>query len=69
MSACHDTHCITCSDEAVPMRVLTCDGALATCVADDGSESEVMTELVGLVAAGEFLLVHAGAALARTERA
>ncbi len=69
MSACHDTHCITCSDEAVPMRVLACDGSLATCVAEDGSESVVMTELVGPVAAGQFLLVHAGAALARMERA
>jgi len=67
VSACDDTHCITCSDEAVPMRVVASDGTLAVCVSGDGSESDVMTDLVGPVARGEVLLVHAGAALARSE--
>ena len=63
MSACGDDHCITCSDEAVPMRV--------TEVRSDGTarcgDAEVMTDLVGDVAPGDELLVHAGAAIARAE--
>ena len=45
-------HCITCSDEGVPMRVLG-RGAigLASCVDDEG-EDEVMTDLVGARRAG-----------------
>jgi hydrogenase maturation factor len=60
--SCDEGHCITCSDEGVPMRVVAVqpDG-LALC---DG-EVEVMTDLVGAVAVGEELLVHAGVALAR----
>ena len=63
MNACDDAHCITCSDEAVPMRVTEVrpDG-VAVCGA-----TEVMTDLVGPVAPGDELLVHAGAAIARTE--
>ena len=60
---CEDGHCVTCSDEAVPLRV---DSVL-----DDGTAScegqEVMTELVGVVEPGDELLVHAGVALARVE--
>jgi hydrogenase maturation factor len=59
--SCDDGHCVTCSDEAVPMRVteVRSDG-IALC---DGAE--VMTDLVGEVAPGDELLVHAGAAIAR----
>jgi hydrogenase maturation factor len=59
--SCADDHCITCSDEAVPMRVTEVrpDG-IALC---DGAE--VMTALVGDVEPGDELLVHAGAAIAR----
>ena len=65
MSCTADTHCITCSDEGVPMRVLAAraDG-LARCEAD-GTETDVMTDLVGPVTIGDNLLVHAGVALAR----
>jgi hydrogenase maturation factor len=60
--SCDDGHCITCSDEGVPMRVVEVQpGGLALC---DG-EIEVMTDLVGAVAVGDELLVHAGVALAR----
>ena len=61
--SCDDDHCITCADEAVPMRVTEVrpDG-IAVCGA-----REVMTELVGEVAPGDELLVHAGAAIARAE--
>jgi hydrogenase maturation factor len=60
--SCDEGHCITCSDEGVPMRVVELRGpALALC---DG-DVEVMTDLVGEVDAGDELLVHAGVAIAR----
>jgi hydrogenase maturation factor len=60
---CDDNHCVTCSDEGVPMRVLvTADDGIAQC---DGGD--VMTELVGPVSPGDTLLVHAGVAIARLE--
>lgn len=60
-------HCVTCSDEAVPMRVVEVREADGTAVCRDGggAESEVMVDLVAPVAPGERLLVHAGVALAR----
>jgi hypothetical protein len=54
-------HCVTCSDEGVPMRVLEAGDGLAVC---EGGV-EVLTGLVGPVAAGDELLVHAGTALVR----
>ena len=55
-------HCVTCSDEAVPMRVDDVRGdGIAVC-----EGVEVMTDLVGRVERGEELLVHAGVALARS---
>jgi hydrogenase expression/formation protein HypC len=63
---CHSDHCITCSDEGVPMRVVsTADDGLARCTTEGGSTSEVMTELVGVVSPGDSVLVHAGVALLR----
>ncbi len=63
MSDCYGDHCVTCSDEAVPMRVVaTYDDGTALC---DGGVT-VMTDLVEAVAPGDELLVHAGTALART---
>jgi hydrogenase maturation factor len=64
VSDCHSDHCVTCADEAVPLRVdeLRADGT-AVC---DGVE--VMTDLLGPVAVGDVLLVHAGTALQRAER-
>ena len=57
---CDDGHCVTCSDEGTVLRVVEVrDGAIAIC--DDGTE--VMTDLVGDVRAGDVLLCHAGAAL------
>ena len=68
--ACSEHHCVTCSDEGVAMRVVgrASDG-LVLCAAADRSETPVMTELVGLVAEGDLLLVHAGVALVRLEEA
>ena len=68
MNDCGD-HCITCSDEGVPMQVERIDAGsgLALCVAEDGSRSTVETALVEPVSAGDRLLVHAGVALVGLE--
>jgi len=70
-SHCHEEHCITCSDEGKAMRVVAVDEArsLALCTDEDGARSTVEVVLVGPVAEGDALLVHAGTALARLERA
>jgi hydrogenase maturation factor len=60
--SCDEGHCITCSDEAVPLRVIEArEGGLALC---EGNV-DVMTDLVGVVEPGDELLVHAGVALQR----
>lgn len=57
-------HCITCSDEGVPMRIEELlDAGLARCVDTMNQRSEVMTALVGDVAVGDLVLVHAGTAI------
>jgi hydrogenase assembly chaperone HypC/HupF len=68
---CHDDHCITCSDEGVPMRVVRTDEAraLALCEDEAGARSSVEIALVDGVAPGDTLLVHAGTALTRIEGA
>ncbi len=64
MSDCGD-HCITCSDEGIPMQVERVDKArgLALCIAADGSASTVEIALVEPVDRGDRVLVHAGVAL------
>ena len=63
-NACGD-HCITCSDEGIPMRVerIDEDRGLALCSSEDGSKSTVEIALVE-VEPGDRVLVHAGVALA-----
>jgi hydrogenase maturation factor len=62
----HTVGCITCGDEAVPLSVLVVeDDGLALCADAEGNSQTVETALVGEVAVGEQLLVHAGTALAR----
>ena len=58
-------HCITCSDEGVPMKVerIDVDRGLALCSNADGSRSTVEIALVD-VEPGDRVLVHAGVALA-----
>ena len=60
--------CITCGDEALPMRVrrVDADRGLALCEDADGRRSTVEIALVDAVAVGDELLVHAGAAIARS---
>jgi hydrogenase maturation factor len=63
--SCEHDHCVTCGDEAVPMRVLRIDEGrgLALCATGEGEKETVQTELVGPVGPGDDLLVHAGTAL------
>jgi hydrogenase maturation factor len=64
VNSCGD-HCITCSDEGVPMLVERIDSArgLALCRAEDGSKNTVEIALIEPVEPGDRLLVHAGVAL------
>ncbi len=65
---CHGTHCVTCADDANPVRVLELgsDG-LALCLDEAGAREEVLVDLVGPVSIGDTLLVHAGVALVRLD--
>jgi HupF/HypC family len=60
------TGCITCGDQAVPMRVVSVSEAgEAVCLEDDGTRHEaIAVDLVGPVAPGDRVLVHAGVAIA-----
>lgn len=63
-------HCITCSDEGIPMQVVADLGdGLAICADARGREQEVMTGLIDTIAPGDTLLVHAGTALIRVPAA
>ena len=65
---CDDaSHCITCGDEAVALRVLRVDPEreLALCESDGGERTTVEIALVLPVAPGDELLVHAGTAIGR----
>jgi hydrogenase maturation factor len=67
-ASCDADHgCITCSDEAVPMRVRRVDEdrGLALCEDGEGRRSSVEIALVSPVTDGDELLVHAGTAIAR----
>jgi hydrogenase assembly chaperone HypC/HupF len=68
VNECGD-HCITCSDEGVPMQVERIDDTrgLALCATDEGTKSTVEIALVAPVAPGDRLLVHAGVALVELE--
>ena len=59
-----DFHCITCSDQALPARVLSIDEVLALATVAVGNATEqVDISLVDDVALGDMLLVHGGVAL------
>jgi hydrogenase maturation factor len=67
----HTSGCITCGDEALPLRVLRIDAdrGLALCANAAGESSTVETALVEPVALDEILLVHAGTAIGRNAEA
>ena len=59
-------HCSTCSDEALPARVLRVSGEDGMAFAEmDGQETEIEISLVDDVQPGIWLLVHGGVALER----
>ena len=62
-----NTHCITCGDLGIPMRIVALEGeGLARCCDVTGAgqpDSTVDVQLVGDVAPGDVVLVHAGVAL------
>ncbi len=67
LASCHaDVGCITCADEGVEMRIgeVGADG-LARCVGADGAEATADVSLVAPVAPGDWILAHAGVAIAR----
>jgi hypothetical protein len=59
MQCDHDSHCITCGDTAVALRVLKVDARreLALCADEAGERTTVEI--------GDSLLVHAGTAIGR----
>jgi HupF/HypC family len=58
-----DEHCITCGDEGIAMTVIALDGANAICADAGAARHEVAVDLVGRVARGDGVLVHAGVAI------
>jgi hydrogenase maturation factor len=66
----HDEGCITCGDVAVEMTVMRVDVRRGLALCEAGGEKEtVEIELVGDVAPGDELLVHAGTAIQRVSAA
>ncbi|HET6173754.1 MAG TPA: HypC/HybG/HupF family hydrogenase formation chaperone [Gaiellales bacterium] len=65
---CGEAHCITCGDQGIPLLVVALEGnGLARCrneAAPAEPDATVDVQLVGAVARGDLLLVHAGVALA-----
>ena len=60
--------CITCGDEAIPLRVLALDATgLALCEDEHGQRTDIEVALVGPVAPGDGVLAHAGTAIAKLE--
>ena len=60
---CHDDVCITCSDEAVPVRIVELiDGALA--LVDTGVSIEEVSIALVDATVGDTILVHAKEAIA-----
>jgi hydrogenase maturation factor len=61
--SCEEPGCITCGDQGIPMRVLEPRGATALCEDERHERHEVAIELIGPVAPGARVLVHAGVAI------
>lgn len=63
---CHDDVCVTCSDEAVPVRVVELRHGDLALVDTGGSVEEVSVALVD-ASVGDIVLVHAKEAIAVVE--
>ena len=59
--------CSVCADDASLVEVVAAGPVDAVCVDGCGRETTVAVDLVGTVAPGDRLLVHAGVAIGRTE--
>lgn len=60
----YEFHCATCSDEAIPARVMSINEALGLATVDlKGTTTEVDISLVDDVEPGDTILVHGGVAL------
>jgi hydrogenase expression/formation protein HypC len=62
-----ESGCITCGDVAVVLTVTSVIGSDAKCLDEQGRTELVATELVGDVAPGDRVLVHAGVAIERAQ--
>jgi hydrogenase maturation factor len=64
--ACAGGHCITCSDEGVPMTIVCVDetDGLALCADDNGAMHTVEIALLEQTTPGATVLVHADVAIA-----
>lgn len=63
-----DHHCLTCSDEMVPVRVISLDQDAGLALVElSGQREEIDIMLVEDIAVGDLLLVHGGVAIARLE--
>ncbi|HUO69251.1 MAG TPA: HypC/HybG/HupF family hydrogenase formation chaperone [Solirubrobacteraceae bacterium] len=56
-------HCITCGDEGIVMRVIELRDDEAVCADELRTRHRVAIDLVGPVAVGDEVLVHAGVAI------
>ena len=66
--AIDDPHCITCSDEALPVTVLQIDELLLLAQVEvRGQITEIDVSLIDEVKVGQTLLVHGGVALERMD--
>ena len=65
-----EEHCITCSDEALPAKILSIDSitGLALVTVKDSTE-EIDISLVDDVGPGDMVLAHGGIAIANLEEA
>jgi len=63
-----DHHCLTCSDEAIAVRVVSVESASGTALVEvSGQIEEIDVMLVEDVVPGDLLLAHGGVAIARLE--
>jgi len=67
LATCRDDVCITCSDQAVPSRVIEM-GELGTALVDNGASRELISVALVDAAPGDTVLVHAGEAIAVVAR-
>ncbi|MEP6696211.1 MAG: HypC/HybG/HupF family hydrogenase formation chaperone [Pseudonocardiales bacterium] len=60
--------CVTCGDIALPLTVMSFEGMDALCHDEQGRQETVATELVGPLAIGDRVLVHAGVAIEKLDK-